>query len=118
MVFPGLAVNLMTVAQASDIIPFFMGGFIVNSAGTYKVDYAVAHVEPCAFALTVNGIIAPNSQFGCATGTTIINGSAILSLNAGDIVQLINSPLSIVAVALTPVVPGTVVASLTAVRLQ
>jgi hypothetical protein len=114
----GGTVPTTTVAANAGFIPDLAGGFIAVTAGTYKVDYAVAHNEPGAFAITVNGVVAPNSQFGCATGTTIINGDAILTLAAGDLVRLINSPNSATAMTLSPVVLNTVVASLTAVRLQ
>jgi hypothetical protein len=114
----GGTVPTTTVAQNSGFLPDVFGGFTVIAAGIYKVEYAVAHNEAGAFALTVDGVVAAGSQFGAATGTTITNGSAILTLNAGTLVRLINSPNSTVAMTLSPVVFGTVVASLTAVRLQ
>lgn len=114
----GGTVPTTTLAANAGFTGDIDGGFTVISTGVYKVDFAVAHNEPGAFALTVNGIVAPYSQFGCATGTTIINGSAILTLATGDVVRLVNSPNSVTAMTLSPVVPNTVVASLIAVRLQ
>ncbi len=104
-------------------VPFSVGftstpnSFTVITAGVYNVEFTVTPAQASDFAITVNGFVAPNAAFGCATGTTVIHGNAILSLNAGDVLALINNN-SPSAVILNPFVTGSVVASITAVRIQ
>ncbi len=104
-------------------IPFSAGftttstTFTVTATGIYNVEFTVTPVGVSDFAITVNGTVAPNCAFGCATGTTVIHGNAILSLTAGDVLQLINNN-SPAAVTLTPEVAASTSASITAIRIQ
>ena len=91
----------------------------MSATGVYNVEYTVAKVESGAFALTVNGVEAAGSEFGCATGTVVIHGNDILSLTSGDVLKLIASPNNTTAVTMETLSPGnTVEASLTAIRIQ
>jgi hypothetical protein len=107
-----------TGATISGFTPDGTGGYIVAATGIYNVEYTVARDEPSAFAISVNGAVAANSVFGCATGTTVVHGSAILSLTTGNDITLVASPNNSTAVTLESVVTGTVEASLTAIRIQ
>lgn len=95
------------------------GGFTVSATGVYNVEYTVSRDESSAFAIKVNATEAAGSEFGCATGTSVIHGNVILSLVAGDVVSLIASPNNTTAVTMESISPGnTVEASLTAIRIQ
>ncbi|HZK76425.1 MAG TPA: hypothetical protein VFD13_05900 [Candidatus Kapabacteria bacterium] len=115
----GGEVPVTTVATSSGFTSDGFGGFTVSATGVYNVEYTVARDEASAFAISVNGTEAAGSEFGCATGTTVIHGNAILSLIAGDVVRLIASPNNTSAVTMESISPGnTVEASLTAIRIQ
>ena len=114
----GGVIPVNSVAVNSGFISLGNGSFIVSNSGTYNVEFTVARNEPSAIALLVNGLSQPNSQFGCATGTTVVHGSAILQLLAGDILSLIAANNNAVSITLSPVVLNTVVASMTAIRIQ
>jgi hypothetical protein len=93
-----------------------VGAFTVTATGVYNVEFTIAPTSPGTFAIEVNGTIAPNSQFGCETGTTIVHGNAMISLTAGDAITLVNVGPG--TNLLSSVSPGTVTASLTATRIQ
>ncbi len=115
----GGEVPVTTVGHNSGFTADGFGGFTVSATGVYNVEYTVAKVESGAFALTVNGVEASGSEFGCATGTVVIHGNVILSLTSGDVLRLIASPNNTAAVTMETISPGnTVEASLTAIRIQ
>ena len=72
-----------------------MSASIVSSAGDYSVNFYVSTTTPGSqFTLTVNGLAAPGGSYTPAgTETT---GQAIISLAAGDVVELRNSAVSTV----------------------
>lgn len=63
---------------------------LMNSGGTYEIDFSVTAVEPNQFGLYVNGIPINSSVYGSGAGTQQNNGSTIVALTPGDIVQLRN----------------------------
>ena len=65
---------------------------IVESAGTYQATFLVRGTAAAGqtFALWVNGTPSDFKFEATAAGTTVINGTALLSLTAGDIVNLHN----------------------------
>jgi hypothetical protein len=78
----------------------------IDSSGDYKVTFALAGVEPNQFALFVNGVEAPGSVYGHATGTSETNGQLIVTLVAGDVLTVRNHT-SVAAVLLSPFAGGT-----------
>ncbi len=79
---------------------------MVTSSGTYLVNFSVSGVEPNQFALFVNGVVDPASDYGSGAGTQQNNGQVILTLNAGDVLQLVNNT-SAAAVTLQALAGGT-----------
>jgi hypothetical protein len=79
---------------------------VVTSSGTYLVNFSVSGVEPNQFALFVNGVVDPASVYGSGAGTQQNNGQVILTLNAGDVLQLVNNT-SAAAVTLQALAGGT-----------
>ncbi|MEI9971562.1 MAG: hypothetical protein WDO73_05580 [Ignavibacteriota bacterium] len=63
---------------------------IITLTGDYKVAFSVSGVEPNQFTLFVNGTPIPGTTYGSGGGTQQNNGQAILSLIAGDILELVN----------------------------
>jgi hypothetical protein len=81
-------------------------GIAVTNSGTYKVTFSVSALEPCQFALFVNGDAAAGTVYGSGTGTQQDTGQAILSLAAGDTLTLVNHT-SAAAVTLQTLTGGT-----------
>jgi len=95
-------------------------GATVVSTGVYDISFTVSAVEPNQFALFVNGVVATNTIFGSGAGTQQNSGRAILQLNAGDQVTLVNYQ-SASAVMLQPLAGGTaqnIMASLIILKLN
>jgi hypothetical protein len=82
-----------------------LGTVTVLAAGTYTYDYNVSVEEPGALSLTDNGALIPNTVFGRTTGTTQIIGHGVITVNAGDVIGLINND-SPTALTLYTTVPG------------
>jgi BclA C-terminal domain/Collagen triple helix repeat (20 copies) len=78
----------------------------LTNSGTYEIAFVVSVVEPCEFAVFVNGAAAASSIFGSGAGTQQNNGHVILVLSAGDIVSLHNHS-SAAAVTLQTLAGGT-----------
>jgi len=114
----GGEIPVTTIAVNSGFTADGSGGYTVTATGVYNVEYTVARDESSSLAISVNGSVAANSVFGCATGTSVVHGNAMLSLTAGDKITLIASPNNSVSITLESVVTGTVEASLTATRIQ
>jgi hypothetical protein len=117
-IVPGGDIPITTVATISGFVANGLGGFIVSMPGIYNVEFTVARNEPSAFAVAVNGAIQPNAVFGCATGTVVVHGSAMIPLLAGQVIKLVSSPLNATSVTLESEVAGAVQASLSATRIQ
>jgi hypothetical protein len=113
---PGVVVPVTTFAINTGFTSDGSGGFTVQAAGIYNIEFSISPQSSAAFAIFVNSIAAQNSEFGCSTGTTVIHGNAILSLNALDKIQLAN--VGFTTVSLASAFPGTVTASLSAIRIQ
>lgn len=89
--------------QPEDPISFeanlFVTGFIhtapspfivIVNTGLYKVEFSVTGNIPNQFAIFVNGVAQSPTVYGSSIGTQQNNGMAILSLNAGDVVTIVN----------------------------
>jgi hypothetical protein len=76
------------------------GTVTVTAAGTYTYDYNVSVAEPGVLSLTDNGAVIPNTSFGRSTSTTQIIGHGVITVSAGDVIGLINSAFSPVALIL------------------
>ncbi len=62
----------------------------MNISGVFEIDFSVTAVEPNQFAIYVNGNPIPSSIYGSGAGTQQNNGSTVLPLSSGDLVQLRN----------------------------
>jgi hypothetical protein len=60
------------------------------NGGTYHVDFSATALEPCQFALFLNGTIISGTTFGSGSGAIITSGSVIFRANAGDILTMRN----------------------------
>ena len=78
----------------------------VVTAGHYRIDFSASGTEVSQFAVFVNGVVVPGSDYGSGAGTQQNNGSLILSLTAGNVVTLRNHT-SPSAVTLATVIGGT-----------
>jgi len=81
-------------------------GISITDAGIYSIRFSVTHVEPSQFALFVNGAPAPTTIFGSGAGTQQNNGFALLTLQANDVLTLVNFS-SAAAVTLQTLAGGT-----------
>ncbi len=78
----------------------------IVESGDYKFTFSVSGTESNQFALFVNGVVAPGTIYGSGAGTQQNTGQAILRLDAGRVVTLVNHS-STAAVGLAPLVGGT-----------
>jgi hypothetical protein len=62
-----------------------------NVAGTYKIEFSATVSAAAQFALFKNLVLVPGTRYGTSTGGTEITGFVILSMAAGDNIQLFNS---------------------------
>ena len=81
-------------------------GVSITAAGTYAIHFSVTNVEPAQFTLFVNGAPVTNTVYGSGAGTQQDNGFAILTLQANDILTLVNHS-SAAAVTLQTLAGGT-----------
>ncbi len=115
-VFADVAGLIAQTSPSGFVFDYVTGAVTVTTAGTYLYDYDVDVNEAGYLELQVNTITAFHSTFGRATGTSQIVGHGAITLNAGDVVTLINSPSSSSALTIPPF-PSQVGASLTLVAL-
>jgi hypothetical protein len=102
-----------TVATNSGFTLGPAGTVTVAAAGTYAYDYNVSVIEPGTLELTDNGAPLIGTSFGRSTGTSQIVGHGVITLNAGDVVGLMNpvfSPTPLSLYTATPGVPQTTAA--------
>jgi hypothetical protein len=80
------------VVGSSSGFLFGPGGFItVGSTGVYRVDFIVTTQEGATtFQLVVNNVPVPGTSAGSDTGGVATPGQAVLSLAAGDLLELRN----------------------------
>jgi hypothetical protein len=65
-------------------------GLTVTTAGTYRIEFALAGVEANQFTIMVNGSALPEMTYGSGAGTQQNDGQAIVSLTAGSVLTLRN----------------------------
>jgi hypothetical protein len=77
---------------------------VVNQ-GIYKVTFSVSGTQPNQFALFINGVAVAGSIYGSGAGTQQNTGQAILSLQAHDVLTLVNhtSAAAVTLAAATPI---------------
>jgi hypothetical protein len=79
---------------------------VVATTGHYRIDFSASGTEVSQFAVFVNGVVVPGSDYGSGAGTQQNNGSLIVSLTAGNSITLRNHTSSS-AVTLATVIGGT-----------
>ena len=62
----------------------------ILDSGDYEIKFSLSAVESNQFALSVNGVPVSSTVFGSGAGTQQNNGQVLLTLNAGDLVSIIN----------------------------
>jgi hypothetical protein len=77
----------------------------VLNSGVYWESKTIDTLEPNSFALYVNGVLSPGTWFG-ANSTAQDIGQALVSLNAGDLLQVINQSSQGGTVNLSPLGSG------------
>ena len=98
------------------------GTFTIPVAGTYLVSTQVSFSPAGQLALAINGVKVAATQIGRATSTTQGVISTLITVNAGDILSVINPGSHATALIITPnaggdVSEGSVSATLTIRRL-
>ena len=102
----GGKVAFNNVGASSGIVVAPSNSIVVSSPGVYAVDVATDTMQPNAFALYKNGVVVAGSWYGTnATSQDI--GFCLLSLLAGDILQLVNQSSQGGTVTLTALGSGT-----------
>ena len=81
-------------------------GVTITASGIYAIHFSVTNVEPAQFTLFVNGAPVASTVYGSGAGTQQDNGFAILTLQANDILTLVNHS-SAAAVTLQTLAGGT-----------
>jgi hypothetical protein len=77
----------------------------VVTTGHYRIDFSASGTEAGQFAVFVNAVVVPGSDYGSGAGTQQDNGSLILTLTAGDVITLRNHTSS-AAVGLATAIGG------------
>jgi hypothetical protein len=113
----GSLIPLTTTAIASGFLVSSDGTTeTVTSAGIYKIDFSIPTPGPSHVSIAVNGTVLSNGVFFSLFTATEIHGSAIVSLSAGDLIQLINEAGG--NLNLVTSIGGSQSATLTAVRIE
>ena len=79
---------------------------IMNTSGTFEIDFSVTAVEPNQFGIYVNSLPIASSVYGSGAGTQQNDGTTIVSLSVGDVVALRN-PSTSSAITLQTLAGGT-----------
>jgi hypothetical protein len=91
----------------------------VVNAGDYKVTFSVSGAEPNQFALFINGVVVAESVYGSGAGTQQNTGQAILAMEAGDVLTLVNhTSAAAVTLAAAPPIGGTAAAVNASILIQ
>ncbi len=79
-------------------------GVTVTRNGVFQIDYSVSITAGvgASVALAVNGVIQPSTTINSLVALGRLNGTAMLNLNAGDVVTLVNNSLVSLTLALSP----------------
>ncbi len=76
----------------SNIIHSAGSSFIfVNTPGTYEIEFSASGVQSNQFSIFLNGVSIPGSRYGSGAGTQQTTGFVIVTLSAGDVIQLNNT---------------------------
>jgi hypothetical protein len=81
--------------------------FVVNTPGAYRISYNFFYEtgSQVALGLAVNGTVDPSTSLsvtgGAAGQQSEFGGNVILSLNAGDVVSVVNSGPNSIVLGLT-----------------
>ncbi|MED3427455.1 hypothetical protein P4412_33310, partial [Bacillus thuringiensis] len=93
VVLSGTNITFNFNAEISNVLNF-TNGFQIIDAGVYVINYYIAidpaSPPPIVFAVGINGETQLQRSMGKNTSGIIISGNLIVSLNAGDLVQLFN----------------------------
>jgi len=65
-------------------------GITIGTSGNYEISFHVSGVEPSQFAIYQNGTYVPGTIYGSGAGTQQNNGTAIITVSAGDVLTLTN----------------------------
>ena len=79
---------------------------IMNTSGTFEIDFSVTAIEPNQFGIYVNSLPIASSVYGSGAGTQQNDGTTIVSLSVGDVVALRN-PSTSSAITLQTLAGGT-----------
>jgi hypothetical protein len=104
-------------SSGSDIVRSTGNSFMFATGGTYLVTFGASVTEAAQMALSLDGAVIPSSVVGRATGTSVINGTTLVTAQAGAILDVVNASAG--AMTLTPFAGGPNAASahLTILRL-
>jgi hypothetical protein len=79
---------------------------VVDTSGTYEINFSVTARQANQFALYVNGVLVPQSLYGSGSGTSQNDGQVILTLTARDVITLRNHTSSTSSVDLDNMAGG------------
>lgn len=79
---------------------------VIVNTGIYKIEFSVLGNIPNQFSVFVNDIPVPSSVYASSIGTQQNNGMALLSLNLGDVVTIVNHSTGL-SVSLLTMIGGT-----------
>ena len=81
-------------------------GITVNEGGVYEIHFSVSGTEPNQFTVFLDGVAVPETTYGSGAGTQQNNGHAVLPIDAGTVLTLMNHT-SAAAVGLATPIGGT-----------
>lgn len=80
---------------------------VIKKDGIYKLYYTDSSDQPLQVAITINGVVYPNSIAGINNGAGAINTRTIVPLRCGDILKVINHTSSAGTITLNENAGGT-----------
>ncbi len=93
---PNGTVNLATggINTGAAFIFTFPGSITINQTGIYQIDFSITigqfQPNPGQFSIAINGVTVNGTQYTCQPNSAT-QGMAYLSLNAGDVLTVVNS---------------------------